>query len=444
MTQRAHTVRWLVGSTAYNVHIQNIARAIYEADDLYEFRTGGVDNVRWPPLRWARQGVSVALPGLDRQLSRRQVSQLPPEVVRANWLWELPRVLASRLTSGESLEDWLWERSEKALDRNCARIVCRPDVGGFLGVEHGALASLRAARALGKPGVVAYLSPHHRTRAKWVDVEFDRDPALLTPGRARSERLAPLRDERRDEEATTATWIETGSTFTTRSLVDAGLPPEKILTVPMGGPDPISERSLPTQAPSNCRFAYVGPVSVRKGAHYLLRAWNRISGRGAQLHLYGKVLLSSTSAQLLIIQPRGAPAAFHGSVPSAELHDVYLQSSVLVLPTLCDGFGMVVAEALAHGLPVITTSNAGAADLVEHGRTGFVIPPANEDALSACMQWCVDNPAALFAMRRAALAAAARWTWADFRRRHTAVLNEALGTGVVSDAPGPLEGCASA
>lgn len=420
-------IRFLVGANAHNAHVQEIAQSLHDAGALCAYATGGADAARSRPMRWARAAVATISPALDRQLRRRAITGVPARMVHPSWRWEVPRVLASRLAAAAPIEDWLWEQSEKALDRRCAAWLKRPDAGGFLGVEYGALESLRTARSLGKPAVVAFLSPHHKTRARWVDSELERHPSLLPKGRDRAERLAPVRDARRDEEANVADWIETGSSFTTRSLVDAGFPAHKILTVPLGGPDPVEERRLPTHAPASTRFSYVGPVSVRKGAHYLLRAWRRVHGQGASLDFYGKTLVSADVCLDAQRRPGGDTITFHGPVPAADLTDVYLRSSVLVLPTLCDGFGLVVSEALAHGLPVVTTSNAGAADLVTHGVNGFVIPPADDDALASTLQWCADHPEELFAMRRAALARAACWTWAHFRRRHIDVLATAVG-----------------
>ena len=114
-------------------------------------------------------------------------------------------------------------------------------------------------------------------------------------------------------------------------------------------------------------------------------------------------------------------------VSKAEMARAYDEASVLVFPTLCDGFGMVVAEALAHGVPVITTSNAGAADLIAEGRNGFVVPPGDVTALAERMQWCVDHPADVEEMREEALATAGRWTWSDFRSSFRNQLFSRLG-----------------
>jgi glycosyltransferase involved in cell wall biosynthesis len=431
------SLSFLLGTAAYNMHVQQIGRALHEAGALAAYVTAGVDSYRNPVVRRARQLVGRQLPFVDRELRRRSVSELPPELIHTRWWWELPRVVAGRLRS-VALEDWIWERAEFALDAHCARLLARDTFGAYFGVEHGALASLQAARRLNKPAVVAFLSPHHRTLEQWVGSEFDSHPELYSRGQARIATLAARRDARRDEELAEADWIVTGSSFTTRSLVDVGVPARKILTIPLGGPVPITPDRLPAARSKAVRFVYVGPVSVRKGAHYLLKAWSQVARPGVELHLYGKVLLPDR----MIAEARasrGADQLFvHGSVPGRELPNVYLQSSVLVLPTLCDGFGQVISDALAHGLPVITTSNAGAADLVECGRCGFVIPPADAAALANTMQWCADRPDDLFAMRNIALGAAAKWTWFEFRRHFAELVLGAVGVAVANDRNEPV------
>jgi glycosyltransferase involved in cell wall biosynthesis len=408
--------RVLVGAVGSNAHIQNMARALYEADALYAYATGGADVFHGPVLRTVRRWAGATIPGLDGALGRRRITGIPESHVVARWRWELPRVVASRLGWDERLVDWLWERSELDFDRACARLVNRAEVGGFLGVEYGALDALNSAKRLGKPAIVAFLSPHHRTLAAWVATQYERFPELASREQSHFEARATARNERRDQEAELADLIVTNSTFTATSFVDAGFSAHKIIAVPLGGPNPISSSALPDHRPAVTRFLYAGPVSVRKGAHYLLRAWRRIARPGIELHFYGAMLLPERLKREAEGGPGGATVTFHGSVPVEHLKRAYLESSALVLPTLCDGFGMVVSEALAHGLPVITTNNAGAADAVTHGRTGLVVPAADEEALAEALAWCADHPGELFEMRRPALESAARWTWADYRR----------------------------
>ncbi|MCC7007741.1 MAG: glycosyltransferase family 4 protein [Acidobacteria bacterium] len=405
--------RVLVGTSAYNAHVQHMALSLHEHGRLLEYVTSGLDCFDRGPARLARRALSAAAPGVSRELERR-TPLVPCAAVRTRWRWELPRVAVRRL-GARRLEDWWWERSERALDRYCAARLVSSDAGAFLGVEHGALATLEAAARARKPGIVAFLSPHRCAREQWVEPEYAHDPLLRTPVDAVLAARNARRDAIRDAEAAAAAWIVAGSAFTARTLVAAGVPAEKLLVVAPGGPEPIDPSALPASPPRTCRFLHVGNAAVHKGTHLLLKAWRQVARPGLELHLYGQTTLPAAVLAKAKAAPGGDAIVAHGAVPAATLPAIYREASVLVFPTLCDGFGLVVAEALANGLPVITTANAGAADLIVEGQNGFVIPAADVEALAEALRWSADHPDELFAMRRFALASAARRTWADFR-----------------------------
>jgi glycosyltransferase involved in cell wall biosynthesis len=289
-------------------------------------------------------------------------------------------------------------------------------------VEYGALSALQAAKKAGKVSVVAYLSPHHATREKWVDAEYERFPELLTPERKTLLLKGSERNARRDEENKIADVFHCASRFTKDSLVAAGIPAEKIFCVPLGCPDPMVAALPSYAAQSGTHFLYSGPVSVRKGAHVLLAAW-KLAGmtRHSELHFYGRCTVPER-----ILTGCGDQVVFHGNVSKPEIGRAYQESSILVFPTLCDGFGMVVAEAFANGLPVITTPNAGASDLIVDGRNGFIVPPGDPEALAQRMQWCVRHPREVFAMREEALNTARRWNWAAFRASFASQLSSQI------------------
>jgi glycosyltransferase involved in cell wall biosynthesis len=416
--------RFVLGASARNDHVQQMARALYEANRLACYVTGAVDVWHGTWARGVRRAIG-RLPGVERQLSRRAIRQVPPDLVLARWGWDLARTAASVAGLDIRTQDWLWERAERALDRETERCLGREDIGGYLGVEFGALASLRAAKQLGKPGLVSFLSPHHLARARWVDPDLRRFGGLQSDGDRRLAALSIERDRLRDEEARLADGIITGSTFTTRSLVAAGIPESRILTVPLGGPAPVPAAALPTEAPAAPRFIYAGSVAIHKGVPHLLEAWSRLAASRAELHFYGRVQLPPGLVDAYRSKC-GGTVVFHGSVPAAELPAVYLHASALILPTLADGFGQVIADALAHGLPVITTANAGAADRIVHGESGFVVPPADAAALAERLEWCLSHPLDLWRMRGAALDQAYRWTWAHFRSAFTEGLTDLL------------------
>jgi glycosyltransferase involved in cell wall biosynthesis len=422
-------MRFVVGTVGHNQHIQNIVGALYEAGALGRFYTGGVDHWKSRLSKWVRSEAGRRIPQVNSRLARRRITIVPEEFISPDWRWEGWRLLAGHVGLGPLVEDWFWERSELALDRRCAELIKDERWHAFLGVEHGALFSIRASRSIGKKSVIAFLSPHHKTRERWVDRQYELFPELWTPATRRLLDMGKERDARRDQEARMADVVHCASSFTRNSLVSEGVDPSKMMMVPLGCPRAVSVEALSgRRPPQSIRFIYAGPVSVRKAAHILLASWNLLRAMsGAELHFYGVV----TIPKAVVDQGRDG-AVFHGAVSKAEMARAYDEASVLVFPTLCDGFGMVVAEALAHGVPVITTSNAGAADLIVDGRNGFVVPPGDPAALAERMQWCLDHPADIADMREEALASAARWTWSDFRSSFRNQLFTRLGSSAAA------------
>jgi glycosyltransferase involved in cell wall biosynthesis len=90
---------------------------------------------------------------------------------------------------------------------------------------------------------------------------------------------------------------------------------------------------------------------------------------------------------------------------------------VLALPAVVEGRALVQQEALASGLPLLVTMNAGGADLVDEGRTGFLVPIRSPEALAQQLAWFADHRASLAEMRRAAKAKAAATGWARYEAR---------------------------
>jgi len=404
-------VRFIMGSTAYNIHVQQIALSLYEAGVLDIFYTGMVDNYQGAVCKNLRKFTEKRLPGLDAQLKRRRINSLPDDIIYKDWGWDLLRILADRAHLPTLALDWIWEKSEHSLDKRCARLIENTRLDGFFGIEHGALASIESAKNKGKKSVVAFLSLHHSVQEKWLNGEYDRFPELLTKATGRLIELGKIRDARRDKEASLADIICTNSNLVTQSLTDAGIAEDKIITVPLASPEAVAEEQLPRSPRTPFRFMYAGPISVRKGAHYLLEAWKQFSRiKTVELHFYGLPLFPERCFPGL-----GENVIFHGSVTRQELCSHYQRAGILIFPTLCDGFGMVITEALAHGLPVITTKRAGASELIEDGKNGFLIPPGDTKALRERMEWCLKNPKELLSMRHNALDSAKQYRWSDFR-----------------------------
>ncbi len=101
-----------------------------------------------------------------------------------------------------------------------------------------------------------------------------------------------------------------------------------------------------------------------------------------------------------------------GFIPDADLPDYYRAADVFVLPTrTAEGFGLVIMEAAASGIPAIATDSGAPREIVDEGVTGFLVPPGAPRELAAAIARLHDAPDVLATMSRAALDKSAEFTW---------------------------------
>jgi glycosyltransferase involved in cell wall biosynthesis len=191
--------------------------------------------------------------------------------------------------------------------------------------------------------------------------------------------------------------IAVPSTFARRSFLDRGFAPESVHLSPYGVD--LSMFQPQPKADTRFRLLFVGTQSIRKGVGYLFDAVRPLVSSG-QVELW----LIGTAGDAKAILDRNAGLFTHQGVqPRGRLAHFYSQGSVLVLPSVEEGLALVQAQALACGLPVISTYNAGAEDLFTDSVEGFIVPPRDPAAIRERIQLLLDDPARLERMRVAAL-----------------------------------------
>jgi starch synthase len=217
--------------------------------------------------------------------------------------------------------------------------------------------------------------------------------------------------ERKQQEIELADHIFVASSVTQKSLIDVGIERDKISVIPYGSP--VDSFQAQPKSDDVFRTIFVGKISPLKGIHYLLQAWQQLKLPNSELLLVGddrfpSGWLESNYSGLY----RNIPSVSHFS-----LNQYYSQASVLILPSLVDGFGLVVLEAMACGIPTIVTVNTGASDIITDGVDGFVIPIRDVAAIEEKLEWGYSHPQELAEMGRAARRRAEELTWSLYRQR---------------------------
>ncbi|MBK3665349.1 glycosyltransferase family 4 protein [Bradyrhizobium diazoefficiens] len=153
----------------------------------------------------------------------------------------------------------------------------------------------------------------------------------------------------------------------------------------------------PKRSEGPLTFLFCGQMIARKGLDILLAAFDRLvlAGHDATLRLVGRE--AELSDMLRQVDPKTkARIDYLGFQPPERLPEFFAGNDVFVLPSRHDGWGVVVNQALAAGIPVICSDNVGAAmDLVRPGFNGLLVKAGDVDSLAAALQQLVEAPAVL-------------------------------------------------
>jgi glycosyltransferase involved in cell wall biosynthesis len=344
------------------------------------------------------------LTAADSRLGNRLVRGVPP------WrLLPLPAVelgaravtlLGHRLPAGATAYDMGYLAHDLAVAALLPTL--RPDV--LYAWEDGALWSQTVARRLGALNVYELPALYYRDVEDRMGEEAARYPGAALKGPWRE----PLwKQARKDAELRAADVVVVPSEFARRSLEKAPVRPERVEVIPYGFP--VSDFRARRERPAGpFTVLSVGRLELRKGTLDLLEAWRRAGLRGARLRIVGQSHLDER------VLGRYRDAFEHvEALPRTALEREYHQADLLAFPTVCDAFGLVIQEAMAAGLPVVTTRCGGGPECVVSGETGFLVEERNPDALAALLGELSSQREALFEMGQRARAHAEAWTWRE-------------------------------
>lgn len=292
-----------------------------------------------------------------------------------------------------------------------------PACDAFIAISGAGLKTGQKIQRLGGRFICDRGSSHQRYQEEIVTDEYRRWGVDL-----------PVSDERdtiREEKIyDVADLITVPSSFAARSFVEMGVPTEKIKTIPLGVR---LEKFQPAEEPSQETFEVLfgGSVSLRKGVPYLLEAFAKVQHPNKRLRFVGAI---GNDIKAVLHRFPQDKVEFLGSLPQPQLASWMQRSHVLVLPSIEDGFGMVMSQAMACGCPVIASTNTGAQDLFTDGMEGFIVPIRGIDVLAQKMQQLADDPTLRSRMRDAALTRVkSLGGWKDYGDRWENLLQEITG-----------------
>lgn len=398
-------------------HSYQSALALQERALLQRYITGFYYRTTGVP--GAMLGALAAAPALRHELRRRHLDALDDSLIRSLAFEDLVCIagdrvrLAQRLLEGRDLFGWRMRRFE----RRVAGLVRRLRPRAVVCYDTCGVGVFDAAHAVGAVCVLDQTTGHLTAAVR----------AFAEAGVA-----VPVRESaiaRSVAEVMAADVILAPSEYVRRTLHDVGVPEERIRIVPYGAD--VERFSATTHRPSpHFRVLYVGRLSHRKGIQYLVDALPLLEMANLRMILAGPVWRNADW-----VREHGERLVYHPPVPHHDVHRLYQDADVYVQPSLHEGSSLTVFEAMASGLPVITTPNSGS--VVRDGIEGFVVPARDPSAIADRIRVLYEDPVLRERMGRAARERSQEYTWERYRGRFADVIESVVegGPRTPGDAP---------
>jgi len=387
----------------------NLAREMYRIDKLNSFHTSLAINAELNITKWIYPLIKTLK--LEKPWQNRYLYGVPPSKLHCYPTLEIKAWW--QINQGIPINEVFWERNNnfqkqiplKAIDTS--QIVI-----GFDTSSHILSARVKAQdkifildRSIGHPRSSAIIAETIReTFPEWKDTwEIKSEMQLISE----------------DIEHQLADVIVVPSRFVFNSLVDNGVSQNKIIINPFGTDvqhfHPASE--FPKLDP--LIFLYVGRCMARKGLPLLLSAWQQLQPTNAELWIAGT---GKVPEEIQNQSPNSV--RWLGSISREKLPQLFQQAHVFIFPSFFEGLAQVQLEAAACGLPIIATTASGSEEIVEEGKTGFIIESGNLEQLIKCIHKFLNRPSLAVDMHKAAKERASMWSWSNYGDRWQKILQQ--------------------
>lgn len=347
------------------------------------------------------EGVGPSLPSL----SHRQHPLISPRLVSQSYrafFAQLPYEFKRRIDKSTDFPSY---RVEKALGKSIAAQARRNPQSDLLIYSGSALWAFQGPSQGRRVLFQYHPSPHFIART----LEGIDELASWRPWQQEAEVLDPALQDLHAQEVALADLVLCASSLTKAGLLEQGLAEEQIKVIPYGCP-PITQNP---QGPADpiCRFLFVGQGVTRKGLHLLIEAWRQAGLKGSSL----TVVASRLDPEIKDFAAGLDNFELKGRVSQEELTKLMEEADTFLLPSLLEGFGLVLSEALAAGCRLIASDHTGLVDMNLGPELSQVIPAGRLQPLIDALKQAEESYDPQRPYRQQALEEAKALSWENFR-----------------------------
>jgi len=349
-------------------HFCHLVVGLQEAGCLETFITQlYYDTRRWPfrlipylPRRFRARVSDI--------MSHRHLAQIDSSSVTIINMWApLIYILVNRLGLAEGFRKWWLLQTARLFSRR-AGILAKQKADILIGPDKASLDAFRIAHENNVACILDLSYPHVLTAER-----IEKEEQRLMPSFAKTfDTIVQSQNDKRYliDEIKEADAFLVASSFSRRSLMENGVDEHRIHLVPYGVDlEYFQPPEKPTDDSGPLRVLFAGTIGQRKGVGYLLEAVRQLR-RDCDISL----TLCGQMRNPEVIAPYAADTTHLGLLPASQLRQVYQKADVFVFPSLIEGYGLVLIEAMASGLPIITTPHTMAPDIISDGVEGFIVP----------------------------------------------------------------------
>lgn len=386
-------------------HARHLAKQLALNGLLYRFHTG----IAFGDGSWQTAVIGLLPSSVKKKLSNRTAAGIRGNLIKSHTLNEIKALRA--LKKGGKAESVLFERNQDFQNGITDKEILNADL--VIGFDTSSWILAQRCKALNKPFILDVSIAHPDEKLEVYKQILAQYPKWSFALEQKSTDLIDL--ELKEFEL--ADKIVVASTFCKDSLIKHGVSAGKIHVNPYG-----TDLSLfkPTAKENELvKFVFVGLVDARKGIPVLLDAWKKIKPGSATLTLIGPI--KKETEQLIInIAP---DIIVKNRVAYSDLPILLSEQDVLVFPSYFEGYGLVIPEAMASGLTVITTPATCGPDVIDEGINGFIVPCGDVETLADRMQQFIKNKSLLATMQQNAAEKIRDYTWDAYGKRWANILS---------------------